>query len=554
MADVISNDVREAAGPVVAQSSGGGFARKSSGLVRDFSQIDSWIYNAIAINVVIFGALTFATMIVTYPHASLWLPFIIAGIFCSFEAVAYALFTAAMPRSGGDYVFQSRVLGGGFATFFAFSAITLVQLLAAGIGGFFLANIVLSPFFALLGATYHLHWMTSFSTWLVTKPGVFVCGMTALLIGLAVNVRGLRFYARLQRSVFWIGLVLLVLFLIVMLFTSHAAFVDHFNAYMQKNFGVRHAYQLTIARGGHVSTSFSLKDTILASVIAAFGLIYPAYGVQQAGEIKRSNSVRANIRAMLGAEVFSCLALATIGALLVKVVGHDFLYASGSLSLSGAHNNPLPVPPFLGFLFAVAGNAAIFVWLAFAMFVCWAAMFLPNPWVGASRNIMAMAMDRVLPERLGRVNRRWHVPLNALVVFTLLNIPLLALYAFEPSFQAYTLSFFVVSITAFGATMLAAILFPFVKRDLYQASPVAKYRIGRLPLISVAGAVFLAFVVFVDEQALRANELGINGTKGLSFIGGIYAVALVIYFAAKTYRRRVNKLDLSLVYQELPVE
>ena len=135
MADVISNDVREAAGPVVAQSSGGGFARKSSGLVRDFSQIDAWIYNAIAINVVIFGALTFATMIVTYPHASLWLPFIIAGIFCSFEAVAYALFTAVMPRSGGDYVFQSRVLGGGFATFFAFSAITLVQLLAAGIGG-----------------------------------------------------------------------------------------------------------------------------------------------------------------------------------------------------------------------------------------------------------------------------------------------------------------------------------------------------------------------------------------------------------------------------------
>ena len=112
------------------------------------------------------------------------------------------------------------------------------------------------------------------------------------------------------------------------------------------------------------------------------------------------------------------------------------------------------------------------------MFVCWAAMFLPNPWVGASRDIMAMAIDRVLPERLGCVNRRWHVPLNALVVFTLLNIPLLALYAFEPSFQAYTLSFFVVSITAFGATMLAAILLPFVKRDLYQASPVAKYRIG----------------------------------------------------------------------------
>jgi hypothetical protein len=70
MADVAS-DVGGPSGLQVGQAAGGGFARKSSGLVRDFSQVDSWIYNVIAINVVIYGALTFATLTVTYPHSSL---------------------------------------------------------------------------------------------------------------------------------------------------------------------------------------------------------------------------------------------------------------------------------------------------------------------------------------------------------------------------------------------------------------------------------------------------------------------------------------------------
>lgn len=553
MADVISSE--SVAPPSIAEARGGGFARKSSGLVRDFSQLDSWIYNVIAINVVIYGALTFSVLTVTYPHANLWLPFIIAGVFCSFEAVAYALFTAAMPRSGGDYVFQSRVLGGGVGTFFAFSAITMAQFLVAGIIGLSVANLILSPFFSLLGTQYDVNWMVSFSTWVTTKAGVFVSGLGCIAIALAVNVRGLHLYASIQRYVFWVGAALLGLFVLVLAFTSHDSFVNHFNSYMADNYNVNNAYDLTVKRGLQgTSTSFSMKDTILASVIAAFALIYPAYGVQQAGEIKRANSVTSNVRAMLGAEVFSFIALAIIGALLVKTVGHDFLYASGNLALSGADNNPLPVPPFLGFLFAIAGKAAIFFWLGFVMFICWVLMFFPNAWLGASRNIMAMAQDRILPESLGRVNRRLHVPLNALLLFSVMNIPFLALYAFKPSFQAYTLGFFILGITAFGATMFAAMVFPYRKRELYEASPAAKYKFAGLPLITLCGAVFLLFAIFVDIQAFRADELGINGSKGLTFIFGIWGASLIIYIAAKLYRKRVDNLDLSLNYQELPVE
>ena len=554
MADARTSGTAIGSSPAEVQATGtGGFARRSSGLVRDFSQVDNWIYNVLAINVVVYGALTFATLAVTYPRANMWLSFLIAGFFCSFLAVGYALLTSAMPRSGGDYVFQSRILGGGVASVFAFSAITLAQLFVAGIAGFTLANVILSPFFLLLGAQYDAGWMTDVGTFLVKKEGVFICALAVVVWSATVNVRGLRFYARIQRSAFWVGLGLLAMFILVLLFTSHAGFVNNFNSYVDSNYGVKNAYAATIKAGGTVDTSFSFKDTILASVIAAFALIYPAYSCQQAGEIKRANSVKGNLRAMLGAELFSAIALALIAALLVSRVGSDFLYASGTLFFSGAENNPLPVPPFLGFLFAVAGNAAIFVWLSLAMFICWVLLFFPNATLGATRNMLAMSFDGVLPAAVGQVDRRTHVPLKAILVFAILSVPPAALYVFASDFSAYTLGFFIVSITAFAVTMVAALLFPWRKPDLYAQSPASNYTVLGLPLISVSAGIFLLFAIFVDVQALRADELGINGTKGLVFIGGIWLVAVAIYWTAKLYRRREN-VDLGLAYRELPVE
>lgn len=539
----------------VKASPGGGFARKSSGLVRDFSQLDTWIFNVIAINVVIYGALTFGVMTLTYPHASLWMPFVIAGVFCTFEAIAYALLAAAMPRSGGDYIFQSRILGGGVGTVFAFTAITVVQFLVAGILGLLTAEVVLSPFFVLLGAQLHVGWMGSFGEWLLTKPGILVCGASLIILGFAFNARGLKLYGRVQRWTFWVGAVLLVMFLLVMLFTTHQGFINNFNGFMSSNYGTQDAYQQVVKVGGEgTNLGITFGGTMLASVIAAFALIYPAYGVQQAGEIKRANSVRSNFKTMVGAEIASAAILAIIGLLLTKTVGRDFVYASTNLALGGAEPNPLPVAPYLGFLFAIAGNAAFFFWAGLVMTICWMMTFFANAWLGASRNMMAMSTDRILPAALGRVNRRLHVPLNGLIFFSLMQIPFLLLYVFAEDFRAYTLGFFIISITAFGATMVAAMVFPYRRKALYDASPASKYRVAGLPLVTIAGAIFLAFAIFVDYQALFADELGVNGTKGLIFLAGVYAFAIVVYVSAKLYRQRVDKLDLSASYQELPAE
>jgi amino acid transporter len=448
---------------------------------------------------------------------------------------------------------QSRVFGGAVASVFTFAGITLSQCFLPGIFGYLLSSVILSPFFQLLGAQYDAGWMTDTGTWLATNWGIFVCALFVAVQGTLVNIRGLHLYARLQRIVFWPGLALLVFFMLLMLFSSHGAFVNHFNGFMSSNYGVNDAYNATIKAGGVADTSFSLGDTLRASVIAAFLLIFPAFSVQQAGEVRRASNVRSNLWSMLGSEVFTLATMALVGALLVTKVGSDFLYASGHLYFTGASNNPLPVAPFLGFFFAIAGNGPVYTWLLLIMFLCWMVMLYPNGWLGGTRVMMAMSLDRVLPEWFGKVDRKLHVPLNATLAMTAVSIPLAALYVFQPTIQALTLSYFIILITTFGVTMAAAIVFPWRRRDLYRASPAAKYTIAGVPMISVMAAVFLAFVVFCDVQALRADELGVNGTKGLLFLVVLWAVALVVYWVSKLYRRSQGE-SVGESYAELPVE
>ncbi len=60
-------------------------------------------------------------------------------------------------------------------------------------------------------------------------------------------------------------------------------------------------------------------------------------------------------------------------------------------------------------------------------------------------------------------------------------------------------------------------------------------------------------VVFCDVQALRANELGVNNTRGLLFLAGLWGFAFVVYWASKLYRRSRGE-STSDAYKELPIE
>src|ERR671919_3187717 len=88
------------------------FQRKATGLLRGWSVWDGFIYAAFSINLITLGLLAFSYA-PFIPDGSLILAIILSGLYLIFQAVTYASLIAVMPRAGGDYVWMSRILGGG---------------------------------------------------------------------------------------------------------------------------------------------------------------------------------------------------------------------------------------------------------------------------------------------------------------------------------------------------------------------------------------------------------------------------------------------------------
>jgi len=112
----------------------------------------------------------------------------------------------------------------------------------------------------------------------------------------------------------------------------------------------------------------------------------------------------------------------------------------------------------------------------------------------------------------------------------------------------------VIAVTFFGSVIAATIL-PWWKRDLYEASPIARYKLLGLPLIAVSGALttlFLGWVIFMWlSNALYG--IGIGNANSILFLGALYGAAAVLYIVARLVRRSQG-VDLDAIHAEIPAE
>ncbi len=106
--------------------------------------------------------------------------------------------------------------------------------------------------------------------------------------------------------------------------------------------------------------------------------------------------------------------------------------------------------------------------------------------------------------------------------------------------------------TFVGSTVAAGLL-PFRKPEIYNASPIAKYKVAGIPLITAAAVVFLAYLGFCIYKWLQDGVYGSNNSDSLIYMGCLYGVALAIYVGSWIVRRRQG-MDLGMVYNEIPAE
>src|SRR5919106_3592068 len=173
------------------------FVRKATGLVRGWAVRDAFIYSVFAINLVTLGfyIFSFGPFI---PAGSLFWAVVLSGAYLVFQAITYASLIAAMPRAGGDYVWMSRVLGGGIGFVLAVCGWWFILWHWVPIYANILNIMVLGPLSAVIG------WDGGVSYW-ARDDGIFTASLIVAAAASVLIALGIRAYARFQRFCFWIG-------------------------------------------------------------------------------------------------------------------------------------------------------------------------------------------------------------------------------------------------------------------------------------------------------------------------------------------------------------
>jgi basic amino acid/polyamine antiporter, APA family len=522
------------------------FERRATGLVREAGAWDVLVYNLNFISIGLMAAFLFNTTIPFYPGVNVYLNELIAFAIVIPLSLVFAMFAAAMPRSGGDYVYVSRTLHPALGMMSSFNN-TVWWFIYGGVPSAFFARYGLGPFLRTVGEMSGSDTLVDWGNTLVGKTGTVICGAILICVLVAIFSRSLQLYFRVQNTLFLFAMLSIVISIVVFVVRDHADVVSAINA----TFGagsVRGAEKAAF----EPDASFDLRNTILPMTWLYLELVFNQSSAYIGGEVKRASRIQlwsmpaAAVAAVGVLMLLTWAALHSVGQDLWNGLGNDF---GASLGLSST-------PVYSEIAAAVSGHTWIGI-LILGGFVFWSYTWLPGQILNASRNLVAYSIDGLMPRQLSYVSPRTHAPVAAMWLVGLGSIVFLVLYVYTHIFQTLTGIFGF--ILGFCVVSLAAIAFPYRLPDVFESSPV-RWRFAGIPVMSIVGALSLAaciaaLVIFWKDPYAGLRNLN-DGSRywwGVAYNVGIFLSGLVVYFVARWLNAR-RGVDVDKRFAEIPVE
>jgi amino acid transporter len=520
------------------------FVRKASGLVKGWSSIDGFRYAFFSVNLFLgVWGFSYASWI---PGGSLFWSIIITTVLVVFGVLVYAGLISAMPRAGGDYVWQTRVFNSpiGFvlaATGWWFILWQWIPIYAALTVGSFV-----NPVLRILG------W-NAIADWLATKNGVFVSSLIVIAVASLLVTIGMKAYARFQVWAVIIGMVGFIAILIILAVTSRHGFRVAFNREYLELYGTENAYAKTLAAGGEgqAASPFAgnLWDTFKLVPFMCFWLLWPNWGATLYGEVRGAKDFRKNVYAMGGALIAAAVLGLIFILLLSKTMGWQFFQASqtvqGVYPTTGDYLSPAAMSAWI--VDSAAVQVILIVMLSLIVLGWWGTVFLSS-----TRVIFAAAFDRVLPEKAAAVTSSG-VPWMGLILMAVPSMIVSALYAYTSWFAQYTYDATLVIAVTFLGSGLAFMIMPWRTKGIWASSALPKIKLAGIPVMSLAAGLYSLFLIFNLVLWLKDAIYGVNNWKSLIFMGCLYLGAFLIWLAAAVTRRRQG-MPLEAVAKEIPVE
>jgi basic amino acid/polyamine antiporter, APA family len=529
------------------------FLRKATGLVRGWNVRDSMIYACLATNFVTLGIYEFTFAGPAFPTGQLITAVVISGIWVSFLVIAYSGLIVTIPRAGGDYVWQTRILGSGIGFVMAATGWWFILWLWAPIYGNILAVQLFEPLWATLGWT----WPHGGYAWFGTPTGVFIITLITIAVaGFLVSI-GMAGYAKVQRWCFIGGMVGFAVIVVLLLVNSHQSFINSFNIEAQKIFGVHNAYAATNAAAhkiAYVPQSLGLGPlwpSLLLVPYLMFFILWPNWGATLYGEIRGASDFKRVFRGMFFGLWITVGCTVIFLLLMDKTFGWNFYQ-----NLNALDNNATPqfgIWPY-PFLYAswLVHNSAFQVIMILVLSL-WFFGWVGTLFLSSTRVIFAAAFDRVLPDRAAEVSEKRKVPFYSLMLMLLPAVGLGALYSYNTTFHTYTLDATLVIAVTYLFSVIAVVILPWRKPDLWKASPASKIKMLGVPIVPVSGVITIGLLGFCLYEWLSRKIYGSNNVSSLFYMLAMYVLALIIFVVAHIVRRRQG-IDLGLINKEIPVE
>jgi amino acid transporter/nucleotide-binding universal stress UspA family protein len=391
--------------------------------------------------------------------SSIWLAYLLAAVCILPAALSKSELATAMPSSGGTYLYIERAFGPIFGTI-------------AGLGLWL--SLLLKSAFALVGFGAYLSVLANASNGFTKYISLFF-----LLIILFLNINGVKKVGKVQIVVVSISLITLVTLFIFGLPEVDPVLLDPF----------------------YSDGSAGLISTVAFVYISYAGVTKVA---AIAGEIKNpsKNLPRAMILSLfIMTLIYVFIAFTLVGNIPMETLGTDLkpIYTLGEI-LGGS---------YVGYAVAIVGVITL--------------ISMANSGVlAASRFPFAMAIDKLLPEFVGKIHSRYLTPVWA-IVLTCLTMALVILFLDVEKIAKLASAFMVMMFISVNLCVVIlretsaqwynptykSPLYPFVQIFGIVSGIILLVFLGFLPFVSILTIFLIGFVIYhyIGKKTARTGVL-----------------------------------------------
>ncbi len=549
------------------------FVRQASGLVRDVSMTNALFFNiASFVGTAVGWAIAFYALYPEWQYAGISAyayMAVLTGVACYFLGMIFASLTTAMPRSGGDYVFTSRIISPFWGWIESWtlvgSALTIIgfEIIVAT------HNIQLTAI--LLGVAFPTSVFSGATSWLQDTTSKFIVGIIILLVIAVIAILKTRTFHKVV-----MGLTIFAIVAVVINFVG--AFTVDPTSMNNALPALGTSSKAILDAANKANFALSSPDFSLLGLVGLAGLVsvilFQFIGFQFssyiAGEVK-GNVRRAVMFAVIGALIFAVFMNSVYMDVQGSHFGFNLVNAWGYLYWNGGAAPLNGQPPFTPVMLTAVYPQLWPLWLIVALGnITLNVLLCPVYAIFLSRIVLAWALDRQVPEWFSIINERTNAPLRVIVLAVLLGAVFYVLTFINQWFPNVNVALSLASTTFFGILLagltwimpgLNAILIPYRRPDLFQLTNNTGKFLG-LPRLVWSGILWLIFIIpvyvaafgYPVYQGLRASAtsyLSLSNASGVGWALIFLAVGIVIYIVMRVVNAS-RGINVKMIYQQLP--